>query len=263
MFSLKLQTKVLAGLAAVVLTTLVAGGLVAFLDFRDAYRTVTLAHIGFVAKATRSAIEDGMSLGMALPEFRQTQDIISRERARNPGIKAIVVFDAGGRVVFSTDAGEIGDRLPLLPGAAPGSGMPGSGIWSADDGPLLLAGIGLENDLGEVVGGVLIRHAADAMTAVLERAAAALGGLAVLILAVTLPMAALGIRLAFRPVMAALDGMTRGLRARVAGRAPPAPVPARALPVWHDYVRFEAQVLAVERRIAEHGAEVERLDETA
>lgn len=262
MFSLKLQTKVLAGLAAIVLTTLVAGGLVAFLDFRDAYRTVTLAHIGFVAKATRGAIEDGMSLGMALPEFRQAQEIISRERARNPGIEAIVVFDADGRIVFSTDAGEIGDRLPDRLSALRGAAT-GRGIWRADDGPLLLAGIGLESDLGEVVGGVLIRYAADAMAAVLERAAAALGGLAVLILAVALPVAAFGIRLAFRPVTAALDGMAPALRALVAGRAPAGPAPTPTLPVWHDYVRFEAQVLAVERRIVEHGAEVERLDESA
>lgn len=104
----------------------------------------------------KSALESGLHLGNATADLPGAEALITQVRGRQPDILSIDIYDAQGDVVFSTDPGGLGLKLPahwatpcLSVGAPP---------WSATDGDGGVQCVGLVNAFGQAAGGVLMRH---------------------------------------------------------------------------------------------------------
>ncbi|CAO3423877.1 hypothetical protein [Azospirillum endophyticum] len=249
----------IAGLSAVVLWT------------REQARRLDEAvtsQVNFVLSEAKESLETQLNLGLALGDLPQVDTLLARARAALPGIQSVAVLDEGGTILFSTNAVEVGEALPLRPATDSGGNPDGdvSGFWSEERGAERVHGVGLATSFDTVAGSILVRMPAGAMAEPMRHYALTLSIGAVLI---ALPLTLLGwlagLRLAAGPrrsltdITAALEGLGEG-RAGAASLSP-ADAPAQALglpvPAFTDAVRRRLTILDEAER------EVARLDELA
>ncbi len=141
-------------LAAVAIT-----GLLTYRAFDQLHVGLVQSRLGFILANLRTTAEANLSLGLRIDQLTVMQDLIERERAGNPTIRAIELFDRTGLSLFSTDRGAIGEPvadswLRALSGLHP------DGTWRLAERGDLLLGLVVENDLGEVAGSLVITVAA-------------------------------------------------------------------------------------------------------
>lgn len=109
----------------------------------------------FVLTQLRNSVESSVSLGLALPEIRVAQDLIERERAGNPDILAIEIFNPGGLSVFNTDRGSVGEAITeSWREAMRRRGQ--EGRWRVEEFGTIVAGETIRNDFGEPIGEIAI-----------------------------------------------------------------------------------------------------------
>lgn len=99
-----------------------------------------------------NSVTNLISVGLPLSALRRTQDLIERGRNRNPQIGAILVFDASGQILYSTDLGEVGRSVPT------GWRDAAAGINVRTDSELV-AIAPLFNSFGSKTGGMALRYA--------------------------------------------------------------------------------------------------------
>ena len=228
----------------------------------QAQAELTDARYRFVAGQLRSAIENGLTLGLHLEDLRQTSELLGRIAARDPDIAAILVFDDTGTVRYGTDAGRVGD---LVPSTWRYTTTP-TAVAVDDDRPGGVIVAPLFNTYGDEAGGLALRYGQLGETVRTEQTVAVVGGLAFVLgaAAAIFSVLAAGACLAGpRQTLAALSARFAALAADP-GCTNPDPRHDGA----HDDVReagraFEGRTAAAWRNIAERQADIERLDELA
>lgn len=221
------------------------------------------SQVAFVLSEAKASLETQLNLGLALGDLPQVDGLLARARVALPGIQSVTVLDEAGTVLFSTNAVEVGELLPIRTGAEPNAGV--SGFWSEERGDERVYGVGLATSFDTVAGSLLVRMPAGAMAEPMRHYALTLSIGAVLI---ALPLALLGwlagLRLAAGPrrslsdLSAALEGLGEGGRIRAEAPAT-APQQTLGLPAaaFADAVRRRLTILDEAER------EVARLDELA
>lgn len=122
----------------------------------DAVETLRASRFRFGLNRVRNALESGLSLGITATELPGAQTLIEQVRAEEQDILSIDVFDAQGRVLLTTDAGGVGDRIPqawLKPCLERGGDS-----WRGTDHDVALQCGALLNAYERAEGGVLLRH---------------------------------------------------------------------------------------------------------
>jgi len=66
----------------------------------------------FSLHQVKAALESGLRLGFAPADLPAAQGLIDQVLARQQDILSVDVFDAQGRVLFSTDQSGVGDSVP-------------------------------------------------------------------------------------------------------------------------------------------------------
>jgi hypothetical protein len=263
--SWSLARKVSMALFAILLATMLTTAVFGYYKFEDVLSSLVRSRYSFVVFTIKQKVEDSLNLGFALRQLRQVQDIIELEKARDDQIHGIDVYDFNGEVLFDTDRGALGTRVPArwietltVPSVTAGASQP----FSLIDEDSVVVGLPLVNNLGKVEGAVVLRYP----EAYLERELGnLLSRLAVEFLMVLGGFALVGILAAYvllRVVGRRLGAMETTLSKvlDVGGEAVPNP----------DADEFELRFAefcdksreAVEQ-IAEASAEVERLDRLA
>lgn len=220
------------------------------------------SQVGFVLSEAKASLETQLNLGLALGDLPQVDGLLARARVALPGIQSVTVLDETGTVLFSTNAVEVGELLPIRTSTEQG-GV--SGFWSEERGDERVYGVGLATSFDTVAGSLLVRMPAGAMDEPMRHYALTLSIGAVLIV---IPLAILGwlagLRLAAGPrrslsdLAAALEGLGEAGRIRAGLPAQSSPqtlgLPAAA---FTDAVRRRLSILDEAER------EVARLDELA
>lgn len=153
-----LLRKTTLALVSILLCTLLVAGFFAYYKFESVYSSLVQSRYSFVVFTIKKRVEDSLNLGLALRQLRQVQDILEREKTRDPQVIAVEVYDSRGEVLFDTDRGAIGSHVSanLIEAIKGGSAQ----AFGATDEDNLIVGLPLVNNLGKVEGGIALRYPA-------------------------------------------------------------------------------------------------------
>ncbi len=161
-------------------------------DHAERRDAALVAHAHLVLQDLTSALEMRLSLGLPLAQLPEVDPLLEAARRKITGLRAVAVLDDQGRVLFSTNPVEIGERLLDKTGLGAGGGR-----WVDGDDEIFW--VPVNNDYGTLAGISLVRLSAgssreggvDFALSLIVRAAPTLGILCLLAVA-------LGYGLAYR-----------------------------------------------------------------
>lgn len=154
--SWSLARKVSMALVGILLSTVVMTGLFGYYKFEDVLSSLVSSRYSFVVFTIKQKIEDRLALGLPLRQLRQVQELMELEKARDDQILGIQIYDPNGEVLFDTERGAIGGRVPA-PWLEPLSGQ-ATQPFSLSDDDNALVGLPLVNSLGQAEGAVVLRY---------------------------------------------------------------------------------------------------------
>jgi hypothetical protein len=156
--SWSLSRKVSTALFGILLSTMLMTALFGYYKFEDVLSSLVRSRYSFVVFTIKQKVEDSLNLGLALRQLRQVQEIIELEKARDEQIQGLQIYDGNREVLFDTDRGGIGSRVPAS-WIEPLSGTT-THPFALTDEDSLLVGLPLINTLGKVEGAVVLRYPA-------------------------------------------------------------------------------------------------------
>ena len=172
--------------AAAVLAIVIVVAAGAYLAGQRVTAEIERARVSHLLGNLRSTTEANLSIGLALDQVSSLQSRIEREKAGDPSILAIDIYNAAGRSIYSTDRGAVGEAVPeswSKPAEI-------DEIWSQSSRGETVFGTRFDNDLGRA-GGISVSVSDSARTGrnerlltelILRASAAALGGILVAVL---------------------------------------------------------------------------------
>lgn len=134
-----------------VLATVIAVAAGAYLAGEQVNEDIERARVSHLVGTLRATTEANLSIGLGLDQIGQLQNRIEREKANDPEVLAIDIFNAQGRSLYSTDLSAVGEKV------ADGwtRHLSRDGLWQDMTGADTIFGTRFENDLG-VAGGIAI-----------------------------------------------------------------------------------------------------------
>lgn len=256
-----LSRKVSAALVAILVSTMVLTAVFGYTKFERVLSDQVGSRYSFVVFTTKKKIEDSLSLGLALRQLRQVQEMIEREKVGDPNILGIEIFDARGEILFDTDRGVIGGTVP--PEWVAALAGPANHSFKLADEDTRIVGLPLVNSLGKVEGGIALVYP----SAYLERE---LGGLLselavkwVAVLMLFALLAAVGSAILFRSVGRRLKTMEATLAKVMAEGGEAVPDPAMADAFEGRFAEFVGKTREAMDHVRDATDEVERLDRLA
>ena len=137
--------------AAAVLAILIVVAAGAYLAGQRVTAEIERARVSHLLGNLRSTTEANLSIGLALDQVSSLQTRIEREKAGDPSILAIDIFNLSGRSIYSTDRGAVGEAVPDTWSKPAGADE----IWSLTSRGETVFGTRFDNDLGPA-GGISI-----------------------------------------------------------------------------------------------------------
>ncbi|NFV78859.1 hypothetical protein [Magnetospirillum aberrantis] len=253
-----LSRKVSVALLGILLSTMVMTGAFGYYKFQSVLSDQVNSRYSFVVFTIKRKIEDRLALGLALRALRQIQELAELEKARDSQILGIQIYDSNREVLFDTDRGTIGSRVPstwLEPLSAQGT-QP----FSLTDEDSALVGLPLVNTLGKVEGAVVLRYPATYLEQELGRLLQRLAGEFAVVLLGSAVLSVIAASWLLRDVRQRLVAMENTLNQSVTKGAPAKP--GRDA-FEGDFVRFCGKAREAVEQIGEASDEVERLDRLA
>lgn len=124
---------------------------------RDQVEDLRSERFRFSLLHVKSVLEAGLRLGNTTADLPGAENLIQAVRDRQPDILSIDIYDAQGDVLFSTDPGGLGLKLPAA-WAQACLRTDASSPWTDQDADGGVQCVGLVNAFGQAAGGVLLRH---------------------------------------------------------------------------------------------------------
>jgi hypothetical protein len=149
-----------------------AVGMSAFLNYfkyKSTIGNIVKSRVLVVGRGIENSVQASLQLGMQFQELQQLPQLMAREKSADRLVRAIDVFDSSGQVLYSTDAGRVGQKVHNSWIAAAQRSK--STEWSTDESDDLVAGISLKNAFDLTVGYLALRYSRDEV----ERAAVTAG----------------------------------------------------------------------------------------
>ncbi len=144
-------TRLVLLVTAAIIATIVAAAFIAYGAGARVSTEIERARVSHLLATVKGEAETSLSIGLALDQVSLLQSRIEREKASDPSILAIDVFNPAGRAVYSTDLSLVGEAV------APDwvKRLAGAGIWRTTDRGESVFGTHFENDLG-TAGGIAV-----------------------------------------------------------------------------------------------------------
>lgn len=166
-------------------------GLLNYFKYRSTSNRLVKERMLVTGRSIEGGIQSALSLGMQFGDIGTLPATLERERATDDLIQSIDIFDASGKLLYSTD--RLRNGRPVPASWVETARKAGSEDWFVDDGDDSAAGMAIENNFGVGVGQVALRYSRERL-AQEEYAVArqiALSSLVVFVLASALSSAAL------------------------------------------------------------------------
>lgn len=258
-----LAARLTLALAAVLLLLALLTGLVLEAVRGDATRELRESRFVYSLVQLKQRVETPLALGLGMESQAFLQLQLEAELAADPDILSIDLFDAEGRLLYSTDGEGIRDAVPegwlqalqAMPEPAETELPASTAVWRVPERGGQALGVALRNDFGLEVGGLALRHAVSEIGDEVLRAESLGLGLRLLALALGVGLAGgLGFWLLCRPLDREAAALAEALAD--AGAEPP----AAASGPGAEVARLLQALRRAERRSATAAAEVERID---
>ena len=139
-----------------------AVGMAAFLNYfkyKSTISNIVKSRVLVVGRGIENSVQASLQLGMQFSELAQLPQLMQREKSSDRLVRGIDVFDSSGQVLYSTDRGRVGQKVPspwIL--AAQRSKTT---EWGTDETDEFVAGISLKNAFDLTVGYLALRYSRD------------------------------------------------------------------------------------------------------
>lgn len=149
-----------------------AVGMAAFLNYfkyKSTISNIVKSRVLVVGRGIENSVQASLQLGMQFAELSQLPQLMQREKSSDRLIRGIDVFDVNGQVLYSTDRGRVGQKVPSAwtTAAERAKGTE----WSNEAPGEYVAGISVRNAFNLTVGYLGLRYSREEV----ERAAATAG----------------------------------------------------------------------------------------
>lgn len=138
-------------------------GLLNYFKYRSTASRVVTERLIVTGKAVENSIQSAIGLGLQFSEISTLQGTLERERATDPLIVGIDVFDTQGNPLYSTDSLRASKRAPTTWLKA--AQKAGNGSWNAEDGYDAATGMYLKDNFEQNIGILAIRYSGDQVRA--------------------------------------------------------------------------------------------------
>lgn len=220
-----------------VIATVVAVAGICFAASERVNVEIERARVANLLTTLRTATEANLSIGLMLDQISTLQSRIEREKAGDPSILAIDIFNSAGRAMYSTDRSVIGEGLPDDWVRR----LASTGIWQTVERGDTVFGTHFENDLG-VAGGISVTVSDQTRLARSQSLGLSLLGLAFALAAGAAVIVMLA-AMTFAYIMSRpFDQVGRILSGEVIGPAPDRLLPRLAHLALRNWQRAETRV---------------------
>ncbi len=202
-------------IAVAVVVCLFATGMATFLNYykyKGTLGKIVATRMLVIGLGIENTIQSSLALGLSFGELSTLPALLERERTADRLIAGIDVFDAAGKILYSSDAARVGARVPeswSTAAAAPDK----DNEWHVEGKEHLIAGIALKNNFDLTVGFLCLRYSreyvdtnVDAMGLRLLAIGAAVFACAVVLVSLLLTMFLRGYERDMRAIDARIGG---------------------------------------------------------
>lgn len=233
-------------LAVALVVCLFAIGMATFLNYfkyKSTLRHTVNTRVLEIGRGIETSVHSSLALGLDFTELGTLTSLIEREKAADPLISAISIFDPSGRVLYSTDRNRVGVTVPAEWLAA-ATQTKGRG-WMVEETREFVTGLVLKNNFNLTVGVLAMRYARDYV----DRNVAAVGLELVAISAVAFVIIALLVSAGLLVVLRRFESDMGVLEAQVANLDAQGPVRVEAFDPLVEELR--AAIKAAENGLAQ------------
>ena len=139
-----------------------AVGMSAFLNYfkyKSTISGIVRSRVLVIGRNIENSVQASLSVGMQFMEIGTMNALLARERASDRLVRGIDVFDHTGQIIYSTDRGRVGDKVPTdwIDAAARSK----TTEWSQEGSDEYIAGISLKNNFDLTVGYLALRYSRE------------------------------------------------------------------------------------------------------
>jgi hypothetical protein len=152
------STRVRFVLVALVVS-LFAIGMVAFLNYFKYRATVgemVQSRVLVVGRGIENSVQASLGLGLQFAEIATIPDLLRRELSTESLLRRIDIFDHNGKILYSTDAAQVGRGVPAEWTAAAAHAKKTQ--WAVEERDMNVAGISLRNNFNLTVGYMALHY---------------------------------------------------------------------------------------------------------
>jgi hypothetical protein len=149
-----------------------AVGMAAFLNYfkyKSTIGNIVKSRVLVVGRGIENSVQASLQLGMQFSDLSQLPQLMQREKSSDRLVRGIDVFDSSGQIIYSTDRGRVGQKVPGT--WTTSAERSKTTEWSTEEADAFVAGISIKNAFDLTVGYLAMRYSREEV----ERAAATAG----------------------------------------------------------------------------------------
>jgi len=161
-----LPVKIGATICFVLIFVISLSSLLDYFNFEKSYTGIVRSRFEVLLGDLGHNVEYGLGLGLSLPAIRNIPSLIDQAKASDPNIQFINVFDKDGRILFDTDRGKVGRKVPAnwLRNALRNDK---EAFWHVDLPNSYIIGLQLDNSFDQREGAIVLAFAKGGVLATL------------------------------------------------------------------------------------------------
>jgi hypothetical protein len=218
--------------AVAAVVCLFATGMATFLNYykyKSTLGEIVATRMLVIGLSIENSIQSSLALGLNFNELATLPALMERERLADKLIAGIDVFDAQGKVLYSTDAPRVGSKVPAAwasAAAAPNK----DNEWQVAEPDQLVAGIALQNNFNLTVGYLAMRYAREYVDSNVREMGMHLLAVGAAVFAAAVAL----VSLLLTAFLRRYERDMRAIEARLAGSGEAAAVPAAFAPALEE-----------------------------
>lgn len=228
-------------------------GLLNFFKYRNTANRLVSERLMVTGKAVENSIQSSIALGLQFSDIGTLPGTLDRERATDPLILGIDIFDTDGRLLYSTDRLRATRPMPQAWLAVAKKG--GQEDWFVEDDQEAAVGMSVDNNFGLPIGYLAVRYSGDRVREATHAVGREIAMSSVVVFAASALLASLAVLAVTRRLGRDVLDVEAALRSGEAGRAAAA---AASGPFGPALGRFLETTNSAEREIAELRSRLQR-----